>query len=211
MLEVILSVKPEKSWLIDFASQFDAIIKIHDCTPFEESGAQGLIEIDTKTDNADEMIKKLRSRKDLLRVHLTHIEAGKIIVSIVAKEWISCLTILKSDCYLRDATVIPEAKEEWRLFTPDVKTLREIKTNLKKVGCEVELVGKKQAESADKLTKRELYVMQKALEFGYFDFPRRIRGSELAKRMKIAPSTLSEILRRAEKKVAEYYLRKGQV
>ncbi len=205
-----MRVKPASSWLIDFASGFDAIIKVHDCTPFGEGGAQGLIEISAKAEDADRIIRKLRSRNDLLRVHLTHAEDGKIIVSVVAKEWTTCLTILKSDCYLRDATVLPEAIE-WRLFTPGVETLREIMENLKEVGCEVELAGKRRAESAGKLTKRELFVMQKALEFGYFDFPRRITANEMARRMNITPPTLSELLRRAEKKTAEYYLRKGQV
>jgi predicted DNA binding protein len=211
MLEVILRIRPGRNWLIDFASKFNAIIKVHDCTPFGEGGAQGLIEIDAKADDADKMIKELHSRADVLRVHLTHSKDRKIIISVVAKKWVTCLTILKSDCYLRDANVLPDGMEEWRLFTPGVETLEEIMTNLKEVGCKAELLVKRRAESADKLTKRELFVVQKALEFGYFDFPRRITSNELARRMNVTPPTLSELLRRAGKKTAEYYIRKGQI
>ena len=211
MLEVLLRIKPARSWLVDLVSKFSITVKVHDCTPFREGGAQGLIEIDALDVEPDKIIKELLSHADVLRVHLAHSEGRKIVVSVVAREWVACSTILKSDCYLRDANVLPEGVVEWRIFTPGEGTLKEILRNLKEAGCEVELVGKRRAESADILTKRQLMVVQKALELGYFDYPRGISESELARRMKIALPTLSEILRRAEKKMTEYYLRKGQV
>jgi predicted DNA binding protein len=56
---------------------------------------------------------------------------------------------------------------------------------------------------------RQEEVLRKAFSMGYFDFPRRIDSFELAKELKIAISTLSEILRAAERRVfpniCEYY------
>lgn len=211
MLEVVIRVKQSRSWLTDFASKYDMAVKVHDCTPFGEDGAQGLIEIDTKANEANEITKELLSHPDVSGLHLMHSEDRKIIVSVVAKKWLACSTILNSNCYLRDAKALPEGVVEWRLFTPGIETLGDIMTSLKEAGCQVELVRKRRAESADMLTDRQLLVVRKALEFGYFDHPRRITVRQLATRMKVAPSTLSEILKRAGKKMAEFYLRKGQV
>nr|WP_244372844.1 helix-turn-helix domain-containing protein [Archaeoglobus fulgidus] len=48
-----------------------------------------------------------------------------------------------------------------------------------------------------------------ALEKGYFDFPKRVKLEQLAEFFGIAPSTLSEILRRGQKKVLEKYFGKA--
>ena len=42
-----------------------------------------------------------------------------------------------------------------------------------------------------------------ALSQGYFDFPRKVGLTELSKRLGIKASTLSEILRSAERKVMQ--------
>jgi predicted DNA binding protein len=70
---------------------------------------------------------------------------------------------------------------------------------------------KRHIESIDRLTDKQIHVVKNALELGYFDHPRRITVRGLAKKTGIAPSTLSERLKRAAKKMAEFYLRKGQV
>lgn len=144
-----------------------------------------------------------------LRVHLAHSEGRKIVLSVVAKRWVACSIILNSDCYLRDAKALPEGLVEWRVFTSGVEALNSMITRLRKAGCEVELVKNRRSESADILTRRQRLVVQKAIEFGYFDYPRRITACALAKKVNISPPTLAEILRSAEKKMSEFYLRKG--
>jgi predicted DNA binding protein len=57
------------------------------------------------------------------------------------------------------------------------------------------------------LTDRQEEVIRLAFEIGYFDFPRKIDSSELAEKLGIAGSTLSEILRAAERRVFSEYLR----
>ena len=56
------------------------------------------------------------------------------------------------------------------------------------------------------LTTRQLNVLKAAMEMGLYDFPRRITQDELALKMGVKPSTLNEILRRAEKNILGNYL-----
>jgi hypothetical protein len=51
------------------------------------------------------------------------------------------------------------------------------------------------------MTSRQEKVLRSALELGYYEYPKRINTEELANILKIRSSTLSEILRRAEKNV----------
>ncbi len=57
-----------------------------------------------------------------------------------------------------------------------------------------------------RLTARQLNVLKSAMEMGLYDFPKRTTQEELASQMGIAPPTLNEILRRAEKIVLGMYL-----
>ncbi len=51
------------------------------------------------------------------------------------------------------------------------------------------------------LTLKEHEVLMMAIESGYYEYPRRINGTELARKFKVSKSTVIEQLRRAENKV----------
>ena len=57
------------------------------------------------------------------------------------------------------------------------------------------------------MTKKQEAVVRAAFELGYYDFPRKITGAALAHRLGISPSTISEILQRAERNLVEFYMR----
>ena len=57
-----------------------------------------------------------------------------------------------------------------------------------------------------KLTARQLGILRSAMDMGFYDFPRRISLTELAGKIGVKPSTLSEILRAAEKSILGSFL-----
>lgn len=56
------------------------------------------------------------------------------------------------------------------------------------------------------LTQRQEEFVHAAVEFGYYDTPRRCSLTELATEMDVVKSTCSEILHRAEQALVEYFL-----
>lgn len=56
---------------------------------------------------------------------------------------------------------------------------------------------------SEKLTERQRAVLEAAIHRGYFEWPRETSGEELAEALDIAPPTLSQHLRKAEKTVFE--------
>lgn len=55
------------------------------------------------------------------------------------------------------------------------------------------------------LTERQERLLVFAAASGYYDFPRRVSLTRLAEKVGVAPSTLSEILRGAEKRIVTAY------
>jgi hypothetical protein len=61
-------------------------------------------------------------------------------------------------------------------------------------------------ESTEILTEREKEVVNMAFRHGYFDPDRGISMTEIAKIMKVSTPSLSDVLRRATKKIVKYYI-----
>ncbi|MFN3384030.1 MAG: helix-turn-helix domain-containing protein [Archaeoglobaceae archaeon] len=89
----------------------------------------------------------------------------------------------------------------------DEKDCSKLIKKLEKLGVEFELVYKGRLEDKDSMTFREEEILRTALEKGFFDYPKKIKLEELAELFNVSPSTLSEILRRAQKKVLERYFK----
>ena len=77
--------------------------------------------------------------------------------------------------------------------------------NLSKARVEYRLREISSARSRVNLTERQWSILKSAWELGLYDYPRRITNDELAARIGVGPGTLSEILKRAEKKVIGSY------
>ena len=64
--------------------------------------------------------------------------------------------------------------------------------------------------STKNLTARQEQIAKIALEFGYFEFPKKIGIEDLSRRLGISAGNLSEILRRAEKNILSKYFEEHQ-
>jgi predicted DNA binding protein len=62
-------------------------------------------------------------------------------------------------------------------------------------------------EEEEELTARQEQILQIALEKGYFEFPKKITLRQLAKTLGISPATLTEILRRGQKRVLQEHFK----
>ncbi len=206
MLEVVLNVELLGSWESAISAKHDALITIHSATPYGKSfGGQGLFELNSS--NSNQVLQGLIDHPDIVKIEMMSVEENRVIGSIVARPWMTCSTIMRADCYLEEAVVSPQGTD-WTILTPNEEALSTLVDNLEEIGCEVRLISKHEVDSGFILTRRQESVLKRALELGYYDYPSRINAKELSRALKIAPSTLSEILRRSEHKLINFYLKK---
>ena len=66
----------------------------------------------------------------------------------------------------------------------------------------------KKIKEEELLTENQEKIVRTAYERGYYDFPKRIGVKELADMFDISTATLSEILRRGQRKIIESYFEK---
>ena len=101
VLEVVLSVKLPGSWETAISAKHDALIIIHSVTPYGRSyGAQALFELESG--NNDQVMLGMLAHPDIVNVVTVSEEPNKIIGSVTVRPWMTCSTIIRSDCYLDD-------------------------------------------------------------------------------------------------------------
>lgn len=207
MLDVLIRVRPPTSWVVDIGSRHDVPIVILNCAPDGEGGGRSLVEI--RSDDRrilEEITDSLSAHPDLKTFHMVNASSGRIFGSVIAKNWVACSTILKSDCFLKQGRATGDGWVEWELLVWDEASLLTLLTNLESAGCEVSLTRKREVREPRVLTERQEAVIRAAFEHGYYDFPRRISGARLSKKLGVSRSTLSETLQRAERKLVEFYM-----
>jgi hypothetical protein len=206
VLEVVLNVELLGGWESALSVMHDTRIIIHNVTPYGTSyGAQGLFELDSG--NCYQALQSILVQPDIVRVVTISEEEHKIIGSLVARPWMTCITIIRSDCYLEEAIISPQGTD-WTILTSNEESLSDLIGNLENIGSKVRLVSKHETASGTLLTRRQESVLSKAFELGYYDYPSRINARDLSHTLEITTSTLSEILRRSEHKLIKYYLKK---
>lgn len=96
----------------------------------------------------------------------------------------------------------------WTFVLEGYSELKHVLRDLLDVTKGVKVMKVKKIYSNEPLTAKQEHILRIALDSGFYDFPRKITERELAKRLNVSQSSLSEVLRRAEKNVIIDYFRK---
>ena len=96
---------------------------------------------------------------------------------------------------------------KWLLITDDNRTIGKISDKLEECGCDVKIERVTALSKKGILTERQEEVIRQAFSLGYFDYPKKTGSSKLASELGIAVSTLSEIIRAAQRRIFAEYLR----
>jgi predicted DNA binding protein len=169
-------------------------------------GVQELFEVTSTTELSEKIVDYLRQDSYVYDVDVVKADRGRVIGSLKTHRCTACKTFAGANCFLVSATSKHDGRLEWTVLGSDtmVKSLmRGLESE--KVSGEVLRISKLKDEDA--LTGRQEEILQIALERGYFEFPKKITLRQLAKVLDVSPATLTEILRRGQKRVLEEHFR----
>jgi predicted DNA binding protein len=207
MLEAVISITPPHSWIRRLATQFPAVIRVLDCRSLpDREGVQELFEITSDSELSQKIVDSLRQDSYVYDIDIVRTDKGRVIGSLKTHKCTACKTFAGANCFLVSATSKPDGKLEWAVLGSDtmVKSLmRELESQ--KVAGEVVRISKLRDE--EELTARQENILQIALEKGYFEFPKKITLRQLAKVLDVSPATLTEILRRGQKRILQEHFK----
>jgi predicted DNA binding protein len=208
MMEAVLSLKIPDNWMTEISANYPATIKVIDRMPYSDQGVKDLVEIQAPPDVIDEILETIKKNPLVAKVDTTITEKGKVLCAITTSRCEICRILTDSDVFLISAQSKDQGKVEWTIILSEKKILKDIFDHLKSKSVDAELIKLTKIDDKETLTERQDKITQVAFDRGYFDYPKRISLRELARMFEVSPSTLSEILRKGQRKIVMDYFKK---
>ena len=204
MREIVLRLKASPNWVSEISNVSPTTVRILDCKTGKAGTIQQLIELNTPDEELDEIVERVRKNPMIVDVYVERTRLGKAIGRVLSRQALACSSVMESNLFCRSCLFTSKPASdgtvEWTLAFPDGKSLTQFLEKLESEQIKVEIRRLSKVVDQKGLTPRQHEVILRALDKGYFDYPRKTNLSALAKELKITKSTLVEILRRAERK-----------
>ena len=207
MYEAVLAVNLVDSWVGKISNQLPVSVNIVDTIAFGDEGVQDLAEIRLNGTDPDLIEKVITGFDHIDFVKASKIDQDKVIVIVGTKGCGGCRSIVESGCFLVSASTDDQGWVEWKLIINEKLQLQKLVEALSGRGIESRLILIQPIDDRESLTPRQEKIIKTALERGYYDFPKRIGIRELARIFDISTASVSETLRRGQKKIIEHYFK----
>ncbi|HIQ29953.1 MAG TPA: winged helix-turn-helix transcriptional regulator [Candidatus Caldiarchaeum subterraneum] len=204
MLEAILELRIPYYCVLAASDDLQGEINVSSLS-LKEGYLQHLLEIRsekmTKTGTVCQILR--RYSVDIIQIAKVRKNSFIAIAETPACRLYAC--IVNNGCFLEsEYSNNDNPYLRWRVLAPSRKNLNALVKDLQTYGSSPKVISVQKPRGGLKnLTSKQARVLEAAFKYGYFDTPKRISTKELAKKLGISPSTLSETLRRAVKRLLE--------
>ena len=175
-----------------------------DCKPFNATGMSLLFELRGKEEGIRAAITAIRQTEGVRNAIEGEDNGGSVPLLVVLDRPVYCRATNESAIVCLECPLDSEDQPAtWRFIARNGGDLRQVLRSLEQggVGTRIDEVAPFQPRPA--LTGRQKEIMATAVSHGYFQFPRKINLTELSELVGVRPSTLSEILRGAERRIMD--------
>lgn len=207
MLEAVLAVSLPDCWITTIAPRHGIEIRVIDRKSQGDDRMKDLFEAQVAPEAVPLLVEDIRAHPSVRSVEVVGTERGRLVGITSSKNCGACSALARSECFVAGAVCRRGTTFEWNLVVRSREAVRRLVARLERGGYEVKLLRLTSVKDAVPLTERQEEILAGALELGYFDYPKRIRLSELAQRFHVSKSTVSEVLRKAQTKVVAAYFR----
>jgi predicted DNA binding protein len=210
MIEAEFSIDGMNAWINDISSKYLTRVRIIDCIPWRGKGGQAIFEVEEPFDRTTEMIEDIRQHPDISGIQIDETISGRIRGVVEMRTCAIIRIIMSAGCFLESATAQGDGKVTFSMVAGNNQSLPTLFKELESMGLIAALESLTRVDDQDSLTRKQEEVIRLALDMGYFENPRKVKLTDLAKICGIATSTLTDILRRGERNVLrEHFKDKG--
>jgi len=154
-----------------------------------------------RTENVSDVVTEFRRIASSVR------QVSKDTLWVESGSCSACSFFSRSKIPILSTRTFGENKLGFRILAPTRKSLDHLMEELAAAGLRPHLLEVNEGESYN-ITEREKEVLLFAFNHGYFESERDTNLTKLAERLNVSPSSLSDVLRRAMKKVVIDYLKR---
>jgi hypothetical protein len=179
-------------------------LTVTDCRAFNRKGMSLLLQLEGNHWAMQRAVKSLRKQKGVRELYDSGVNGNRTLCLTVLDRPFLCdasmaTGVVCMQCPYNEAEVNPT----WQVLVSKPDDIRELTSRLQKQGVGAKIKSISQVNQEELLTGRQKEILATAISLGYFDFPRKISLTALSDKVGIRPSTLSEVLRSAERKIIE--------
>lgn len=177
--------------------------------PLDAGDITHFVEITSEKTSSDEMKSELRKCSDVTTSDIAAVGSNRLVGAVTSNDCVVCALIIQSQngYFIGPATTENDCQLTYKLFM-NGEGIPAFLQSLHSQGVIYKIVEIAKMSTSRALTSKQERVLKSALELGYYDYPKRVSTEQLSRSVGLAPSTVSEILRRAEKRIISSYFEK---
>ena len=207
MMEAVLSLSLPCSWVDFLARDQDVRIQLLDTVKSEDGTTRDLAEINLRDKAAKAVIDAIHKAPHVKAVEITEHDKGRLLAVVTTEGCEGCLSLAQADVFLLSGHTTEEGRLEWKVAFSKRKDLDALVSKLQALNADVAILRvSNQLDDGLHLTDRQLKIVEVAFKRGYYDYPKRISIRELARIFSVSTATVSEILRRGQRKIIKEHL-----
>jgi len=200
MIKATLAISGINCWAEKLARTSNVAINVHASRPSSSAqSVQNWVEIRGENEKIDLIEDQIRD--EVISSEIIRVKDGKALGVVVSPKCAAVEALRDLTCTVTSHTIEKDGSTKLELLTDGRDTLKHVVRKFRSAGARVTVVKVSANLENEKLTERQERIIRKALEMGYYEYPRKIRQKELASACGVASSTLAELLRRAERNI----------
>ena len=202
----MLNIRIPELWVTPVTEKYDIEVS---CQIGGHSGKAGwgLVTIKGDEERLDKILEEIGQHPSVGRVEVKTRHPGFVSFLVDVTRCKACEVLVKSKAFMVFPVDIQKGRMKWLLITDNNRTVGKISDELEKFGCDTRIERVVALGEKGILTNRQEEIIRLAFSSGYFDYPKRIGSLKLASKLGISVSTLSEVLRAAQRRIFSEYLR----
>jgi len=205
MIEALLNIRIPELWVTPITEKYHVSLSCQ-IGAYSKQYGWGLVTIKSDDKILDKILEEIKNHQSVGGVEVKTREKGSISFIVDVVKCKPCEMLIKSKAFMVFPVEIKNGRMKWLLITDDNRTIGKIVDGLEEEGYDVKIERITTFEGKKILTERQEEVIRVAFSSGYFDYPKRAGSLKLASRLGISVSTLSEIMRAAQRRILAEYL-----